>query len=126
MPPFRLRAWLSDTRVLAECVPTPSRPSDMARLASPSADLALVAREIAMDAILGLYTVGVATHIPGVSNVLPDDLSRLWAPDRHRFPRELRGLPEVPVPDLGPNFWKTTGLSQRGGEAGHRRKRPRR
>ena len=49
----------------------------MVKLASSSPALALIAREMALDSVLGLYTVGVATHIPGVSNMLPDDLSRM-------------------------------------------------
>ena len=51
----------------------------MVRLYSNSADLNVTAWERGSDAVLGLYTVGLATHIRGVSGRLPDDLSRMWA-----------------------------------------------
>ena len=101
-----LRLWLPGTRVLARVrADSLSALRSMVRLASPSPALALIAREVALDAILGFYTVGVATHIPGVSNVLPDDQSRLWAPDRHGFPWHLDNVQEFVVPRLGPSFW---------------------
>ena len=85
-------------------------------MSSPSGALSLIARELALDAVLGLYTIGLAVHIPGVSNKLPDDLSRMWAPEPHAFPAELIGIPEVVAPDRTGAFWKTTGSgSKRGG-----------
>ena len=38
---------------------------------------------------LGLYSVDMATHILGVPNRLPDDLSRMWALQPHLLPRPL-------------------------------------
>ena len=94
----------------------------MVRLASPSASLNLIAREIFLDSVLGLYTVGVATHIPGISNVLPDHLSRLWAPDAHAFPTELVDVPELQVPNLDGRFWKTAPERHRAGQKARKRK----
>ena len=87
-----IRIWLPGTQVLARIKSDSlSALRSMVKLASSSPALALIAREIALDSVLGLYTVGIAVHIPGVSNMLPDDLSRMWAPEPHEFPSVLVG-----------------------------------
>ena len=87
----------------------------MVKLASKSADLNLIARELALDSVQGLYTIGMATHIPGVSNILPDDLSRMWAPVPHAFPKALVGIAEHVAPPRDKSFWRTTnGVHRRG------------
>ncbi len=74
-----IRLWLPGTSVLARVrADSLTALRSMVKLASRSPDLNLIARELALDAVLGLYTIGMATHIPGVSNKLPDDLSRMW------------------------------------------------
>ena len=55
----------------------------------------------------GLYTVGRATHIPGVSNRLPDELSWLWAPKPHPLPQPLQRVPPQRPPVRDRWFWKT-------------------
>ena len=92
----------------------------MVKLASSSPALALIAREIALDSVLGLYTVGIAVHIPGVSNMLPDDLSRMWAPEPHEFLSVLVGVPEDKAPERDRTFWKTTQLAHK--SRGHKRR----
>jgi len=104
-----IRIWLPGTQVLARIKSDSlSALRSMVKLASSSPALALIAREIALDSVLGLYTVGVATHIPGVSNMLPDDLSRMWAPEPHAFPTVLQAVPEHIAPERNHTFWKTT------------------
>ena len=74
------RIWLPGSRLLARVKSDSlSAIRSVVKLASRSPALNLIARELALDSVLGLYTVGVAEHIPGIANVLPDDLSRLWA-----------------------------------------------
>ena len=103
-----IRIWLPGTQVLARIKSDSlSALRSMVKLASSSPALALIAREIALDSVLGLYTVGVATHIPGVSNMLPDDLSRMWAPEPHAFPAVLQAVPEHVAPERDHTFWKT-------------------
>ena len=48
-------------------------------------------------------------HIPGISNVLPDALSRLTAPPgaAKQLPDELRGVPRAAVPARTRDFWLT-------------------
>jgi len=103
-----IRLWLPGTHVLARIKSDSlSALRSMVKLSSSSPALSLIAREIALDSVLGLYTVGVATHIPGVSNMLPDDLSRMWAPEPHAFPAILQGVAEHVPPERDHTFWKT-------------------
>ena len=117
-----MRIWLPGSTVVA-CVRSDSLSAlrSMVKLSSSSPALNLIAREMALDSVMGLYTLDLATHIPGVSNVLADDLSRLWAPDRHDFPTALVGVPEVVAPHRGGLFWRTTAPSQRGGQKRRRK-----
>ena len=53
---------------------------------SPSAAINAVVREAALDMAEGLYRVDTTEHIPGVTNILPDALSRLYQPGKPRIP----------------------------------------
>ena len=121
------RLWLPDSRALAR-VRSDSLGAlrAMVKLSSGSPHLNMVARELALDAVLGLYAIGLASHIPGVSNVLPDHLSRLWAPDAHEFPAALRDVPEVVAPPRDTAFWKSAAPTRRGGVVAAKRKANRR
>ena len=111
-----IRLWLPGTHVLARIrSDSLSALRSMVKLSSSSPALNLIARELALDSVQGLYTIGMATHIPGVSNVLPDDLFRLWAPQPHTFPVALRGVPESVAQERSPGFWKTTSATHRRG-----------
>jgi hypothetical protein len=113
-----IRLWLPGTSVLARVrSDSLSALRSMVKLCSRSPHLNLVARELALDAVLGLYTIGMAVHIPGVSNKLPDDLSRMWAPEPHAFPAELHGVPEIQPPIRDGSFWRTTTITHRRGAA---------
>ena len=103
-----IRIWLPGTTILARVKSDSlSALRSMVRLTSPSPALNLIARELALDRALGLYTIGVATHIPGASNKLPDDLSRMWAPEPHTLPIELANVQRVQEPIRDKHFWKT-------------------
>ena len=118
-----IRLWLPGTSVLARVrSDSLSAFRSMVKLASRSPDLNLIARERALDALLGLCTIGMAMHIPGVSNKLPDDLSRMWAPDPHVFPIELSGIPEAMAPPRDRAFWRTTSIKHRAGTTAARRR----
>ena len=117
-----VRLWLPGSTVLARVrSDSLSALRSMVRLASRSPALNLIARELALDAVLGLYRVGIATHIPGVANNLPDDLSRMWAPCPHPFPLVLASVPEIQAPSRGREFWRTTSATHRAGKIAGRR-----
>ena len=85
--------------------------------ASPDARLNAVARELAYDQACGDYRVELYEHVAGVANVLPDYLSRLYAPEHHyalveaaedrAIPVLLRGVPRVEPPVRDDAWWKT-------------------
>ena len=75
------------------------------KLASPSM-LGPIMREAALDLALGSYQLGVFEHIPGLTNVIPDALSRLWAPQPKPFPLEVSNAREEVVPPRDSSFWK--------------------
>ena len=119
-----IRLWLPGSHVLAR-IRSDSLAAlrSIVKLQSASPSLNLIAREIALDATLGLYRVGVAVHIPGLANKLPDDLSRMWAPDPHEFPTELQDVPQHNAPKFDNTFWKSARPAHRGGAHARRRQR---
>ena len=78
------------------------------KASSPSPELNLVLREIALeDAELG-SRIHCAQHVPGMANDLADALSRLSAPDPKPLPDVLRHIPRTPVPSRGRTWWLTS------------------
>eukprot|EP00434_Breviolum_minutum_P038994 symbB.v1.2.034605.t1/scaffold4499.1/size38882/7 len=77
------------------------------KMTSPSGPLSTIAREIALDVAADNYQIAELEHVPGITNVAADALSRLWAPQ----PEPLPNLGEA-VQDLAPNFdssfWKVS------------------
>ena len=105
-----LRVWPPGTHVLVRVrSDSLSALRSLVRQSSRAPNLNAIAREVALDSALGLYVIGTATHIPGISNSLPDDLSRQWAPQPHAFPPELQGVPEAKVPPTDRAFWRAAG-----------------
>ena len=65
-----------------------------------------IARELAVDLGRGLYLPLVTQHTPGVSNVLPDALSRLNQPGASSaLPPALSDVPLESVPSRGRDFY---------------------
>ncbi|CAE7838251.1 unnamed protein product [Symbiodinium sp. CCMP2592] len=77
----------------------------LAKGSARSADLNVLAREFAFDQATRAYHVNGLVHIPGVTNVQADALSRQFAPEAKRFPKELLEVPrdEVLIND---HFWQ--------------------
>ena len=67
----------------------------------------LVAQELALDEGWGRYTLVSVRHIPGVTNLQPDALSRLYAPEAKHVPPELQQVPRAQVAPRGQKFWKS-------------------
>jgi len=77
-------------------------------LAAPGSILNAIGAEIAYDQALGDYVANLFEHTEGVANVSPDFPSRRVAPgEPKQAPAALRGVPELPVPALGPVWWRT-------------------
>ena len=72
-----------------------------------SADLSVIAREFAIDLAKGRYRLNLLKHIPGITNIEADALSRVCAPIVPALPLSLAGVPRVAV-DLKPDFWIVT------------------
>lgn len=70
-----------------------------------SADLNVLAREFSLDQALRLYRISWLSHIPGVTNLEADALSRRFAPVPAEWPESLVGVPLVPV-RINEDFWR--------------------
>eukprot|EP00971_Amphidinium_carterae_P054726 1077810-Amphidinium_carterae.2 len=73
--------------------------------AARSPMLEVLTRELAIDLALERYLVDQVTHIPGVSNVQPDALSRLYAPQPKAVPGCLLRVRRVNPPPRDQEFW---------------------
>ena len=69
-----------------------------------SPDLAIIAREFAIDQARDRYRIHFRTHIPGVTNIEADALSRIYAPVPPELPRSLDEATKVEV-SFGSQFW---------------------
>ena len=115
-----VRLWLRGTRVLARVkADSLSALRSVVQLTSKSADFDLIARELVLDAALGLYTVGLATHIPafptghrmschGCGLLSRTRCRSLFSACQHRSPVRDRW------------FWKTAVLKHRSGALARR------
>lgn len=74
-------------------------------LSSPSEPLNIIAREVALDLASENFQLSELAHIPGLTNVAADALSRLWAPDPMGLPNLGDAIQDL-VPDLGESFWR--------------------
>ena len=70
-----------------------------------SADLTVIAREFAIDLARDKYRLHLLKHIPGVTNIEADALSRVCAPVVPEIPLSLAGVPRIEV-DFSPDFWQ--------------------
>lgn len=69
-----------------------------------SADLSVIAREFAMDLAKRRYQLHLLGHIPGVTNIEADALSRVCAPIVPEMPPSLASAPRVAV-EVPKDFW---------------------
>jgi hypothetical protein len=76
-----------------------------------SLELNCIAREIALDQALQLYRLTFLVHIPGVTNLEADFLSRTFSPKPPVKPRQLERVSLTPV-TIGEGFWKVKRLTQ--------------
>ena len=80
----------------------------VAKMQPRSAQLGIVARELALDIASAAYAPDVVEHLPGIANTAADVLSRRHEPSKqYTLPHYLRGVPEQFVPDRTPMWWKS-------------------
>eukprot|EP00435_Cladocopium_sp_Y103_P021280 s2656_g5.t1 len=70
-----------------------------------AADLNVLAEEFALDQALRLYSIGWLLHIPGITNLEADALSRQDAPSPPEWPKSLTGVKVAHV-EVDSNFWR--------------------
>ena len=79
----------------------------VARMQPHSAQLGIVARELALDIAYACYSPDVVEHIPGITNSGADALSRRYAPDAYPLPAYLHTAKECIVSSRGHGWWKS-------------------
>ena len=77
----------------------------LAKGSAKAPDLNVLAREFAYDQAVRAYQVKGLVHIPGVTNLQADALSRQFAPEAKSFPAELLEVPRDEVL-IEEHFWK--------------------
>lgn len=104
-----LRLWLPSTdRRLSTRIKSDNVGAlrTLLKLTSPSQAMGVVAREVALDVAAGNYQITELEHVPGVTNVVVDALSRMWSPEPLPFPLQIGEECRDPVPDFGSKYWK--------------------
>jgi len=76
---------------------------------SNSQSLGLISRELALDIVESVYSPDVVSHLPGISNVGADVLSRKLAPSETswKLPAWLANVPEARAPVRNLSFYRT-------------------
>ena len=74
-------------------------------LTSSSDPLSIIAREVALDIASDNYQISELEHVPGITNVAADALSRLWAPQSEPLPNLGEAVQDL-APDFSSDFWK--------------------
>jgi hypothetical protein len=75
------------------------------KLASPSAVLNRIGCELALDLARDLYKLELCHHIAGITNVVPDVLSRQFGPDAKPMPIACTAALQVQLPPRDAAFW---------------------
>ena len=105
-----LRLWRTSSHQGASFeIRSDNLPFLMAMLKGTSKDesLRLILRELSLDESLLVRKISLLTHIPGISNILPDHLSRLHAPSPHPIPSSLHAIPRDFPPLRIRSFYKS-------------------
>ena len=83
--------------------------ASLAGLRTKSPPILRVALELNLDLAESRYEVSEMFHIPGVTNVEADALSRLFAPTALDFPATLEGTPRAATADRSAaEFWRSS------------------
>ena len=80
--------------------------SSLRKLGSGCPHMSLILAEIALDDAVANASLELH-HIPGVSNILADCLSRLFASNSKTLPHELSHVQTIPCQKCDHKFWVT-------------------
>ena len=72
-----------------------------------------VAREIALDIADAMYAPNIVEHVPGLENIVADELSRRYAPEKNPpflLPSCLDNVEEMILPERGLSYFETKQL----------------
>jgi hypothetical protein len=75
------------------------------RLCSSSPAMNRIGCELALDMANDVYQLELCEHIAGVTNAIPDTLSRQFSPDAKPLPVECTSLLRIRVPPRDGTFW---------------------
>ena len=67
----------------------------------------VIARETALDIADALYEPNIAGHIPGITNLIADYLSRMQQHQDDELPGELREARRRELPERNAAWWRT-------------------
>ena len=102
------KTWGSTSRDLEVRSDSAVALASACQLKSRSQTIFRVVLEASLKLYLNRYKARAFVHIPGVTNVEADALSRLFAPDPKVRPASLPVALEVaPVNHRAPDFWRT-------------------
>jgi hypothetical protein len=75
------------------------------KVSSKSPAMNAIAQEIALHMATRDFELAILKHIPGISNEIPDALSRQHAPEPKPFPTSLEGAKRRMAPERTADFW---------------------
>ena len=105
-----IKFWASKHQGLAVAVRSDSLSAlqVFAKQRARAPGLSCLLQELALEQAAFSFVYDDLTHIPGVSNKVPDALSRLCAPSEagKPFPKELAGVPQCKVPPRDAAWWR--------------------
>ena len=82
--------------------------STICKMQTSSHSLGIVARELALDVADAIYEPQVASHVPGIANVVADRLARRYDPAKtYSVPPPLAHALEVHPPPRDGKWWST-------------------
>ena len=67
----------------------------------------IISREVALDVADALYEPAIASHVPGVANVIADHLSRMAERSSSPLPAPLRQAQQQQFEERSAAWWRT-------------------
>ena len=106
--PLWAKHWTSDRVSLAVESDNVATLTMVAKMQPHSAQMGIIARELALDICAAAHTPDIIRHIPGVANTAADALSRQTEPGNIKpIPAHLTPDRRTRCPTRNEDFWKT-------------------